>query len=47
VVYVQPNGNGNPLNGVAGATTDFLTEVGNQHGHNNYLTLLGAPVLPF
>jgi hypothetical protein len=46
VTYVQPNGNGNPLNGVAGAA-EFLTEAGIQHGHNNYLTLLGAPVLPF
>jgi triacylglycerol lipase len=47
VTYVQPNGDGNPLNGVAAATKSFLTEVGDQHAHNNYLTLLGAPVLPF
>jgi triacylglycerol lipase len=47
VVYVQPNGQGTPLNGVAAASEKFLTEVGTQHGHNNYLSLLGAPLLPF
>ena len=47
VSYVQPNAQGNSLNGVATSTTDFLAEVGDQHGHNTYLTLLGAPLLPF
>jgi triacylglycerol lipase len=47
VVYVDPNGSGSPLNGTAVASEDFLAEIGTQHGHNNYLQLLGAPLLPF
>jgi triacylglycerol lipase len=46
VVYVQPD-KGIRLNGRADATGDFLKELGDQHGHNTYLALLGAPLLPF
>ena len=46
VAYVQPNGNGNPLPGTPYLTTSWFTEAGDQHGHNTYLDLLGAPQVP-
>lgn len=46
VSYAQP-GAGTGLAGTLAATTDWFTEVGDQHDHNTYLTLLNAPTLPF
>lgn len=45
VSYVQPNGNGNLLQGTA-TNAEWFTEGGHQHDHNYYLTLLGAPTVP-
>jgi triacylglycerol lipase len=48
VSYIQTNGEGEPLRGqLSNTTMDFLAEALYQHGHNTYLTLLGAPNLPF
>jgi hypothetical protein len=48
VSYVQTNDNGKPLPGkVSDSGADFLSEMSIQHGHNTYLSLLGAPILPF
>ena len=44
--YVQPNGNGSPLPGVASSESDFFAEGLDQHDHNYYLELLGAPTVP-
>ena len=46
LAYVQPNGAGNMLDGTAAAaTSDWFSEVGTQHFHNNYLGLLNAPLI--
>lgn len=47
VIYAQTNGSGSPLPNTPAAGDDFLQELGDQHGHNTYLKLLGAPLLPF
>lgn len=46
VSYAQP-GAGTALPGTLAPTSDWFTEVEDQHDHNTYLTLLGAPTLPF
>lgn len=45
VSYVQPNGDGNLLEGTA-TNAGWFTEAGHQHDHNYYLKLLGAPTVP-
>jgi hypothetical protein len=45
--YQQPNGAGNPLQGNPTATQNFFAELLSQHDHNYYLTLLGAPAIPY
>jgi triacylglycerol lipase len=47
VSYVQPNGQGTPLTATSQQNLDWFAEVGTQHGHNNYLQLLGAPQIDF
>ena len=44
--YTQPNGSGEILPGVSSFTTDFFAEALDQHDHNYYLKLLGAPTVP-
>jgi lipase (class 3) len=46
VSYAQP-GAGTPLNGVPVGEVSFTDEAGDQHAHNNYLALLGAPPVSF
>src|SRR5262249_38444559 len=46
VSYTQPNGSGEILPGVPSFTTDFFAEALDQHDHNYYLRLLGAPTVP-
>jgi hypothetical protein len=46
VSYAQP-GAGSALPGTVMSPGGWFTEVGDQHNHNTYLTLLGAPTLPF
>jgi triacylglycerol lipase len=46
VSYVQPNGAGESLPGVPSPTNDFFAEALDQHDHNYYLKLLGAPTVP-
>ena len=46
VSYSQPNGAGESLPGVPARTRDFFDEALNQHDHNYYLKLLGAPTVP-
>jgi hypothetical protein len=46
VSYSQPNGGGESLPGVPSPTSDFFAEALDQHDHNYYLKLLGAPTVP-
>jgi triacylglycerol lipase len=46
VSYTQPNGAGESLPGVPSPTSDFFAEALDQHDHNYYLKLLGAPTVP-
>jgi triacylglycerol lipase len=46
VGYTQPNGAGESLPGVPSPTSDFFDEALDQHDHNYYLKLLGAPTVP-
>jgi Lipase (class 3) len=46
VSYTQPNGAGENLPGMPSSTSDFFTEALDQHDHNYYLKLLGAPPVP-
>lgn len=46
VRYTQPNGTGESLPGVPASTSDFFAEALDQHDHNYYLKLLGAPTVP-
>ncbi len=46
VGYTQPNGSGEILPGVPSPTSDFFAEALDQHDHNYYLRLLGAPTVP-
>ena len=46
VTYTQPNGPGESLPGVPSSTSDFFAEAIDQHDHNYYLKLLGAPTVP-
>jgi triacylglycerol lipase len=46
VSYSQPNGTGESLPGVPSPTRDFFAEALDQHDHNYYLKLLGAPTVP-
>ena len=46
VSYSQPNGAGQSLPGVPSPTNDFFAEALDQHDHNYYLKLLGAPTVP-
>ena len=46
VSYTQPNGSGESLPGVPSPTSDFFAEALDQHDHNYYLKLLGAPTVP-
>ena len=45
VSYSQPNGAGESLPGVPSPTSDFFAEALDQHDHNYYLKLLGAPTV--
>jgi hypothetical protein len=45
--YDQPASGVVELTGAVQSNVDFFTEALNQHAPNNYLTLLGAPMLPF
>jgi hypothetical protein len=47
VIYVQPNGPGNPLKNNPTPGQNWFDEVGTQHAHNTYLTLLGATPVDF
>jgi hypothetical protein len=47
VIYVQPNGPGNPLKNNPTPGQNWFDEVGTQHGHNTYLMLLGATQVDF
>jgi hypothetical protein len=44
--YVQPNGAGASLPGVPSPESDIFAEALDQHDHNYYLKLLGAPTVP-
>jgi hypothetical protein len=46
VGYTQPNGAGESLPGVSSSASDFFAEALDQHDHNYYLKLLGAPTVP-
>jgi len=46
VSYCQPNGAGESLPGVSSPTGDIFAEALDQHDHNYYLKLLGAPTVP-
>lgn len=46
VGYVHTNGTGSVLPGAVAAAGDFLAECLDQHDHNYYLKLLGAPTIP-
>ncbi len=46
ISYTQPNGPGESLPGVPSPTSDFFAEALDQHDHNYYLKLLGAPPVP-
>lgn len=46
VSYTQPEGAGVSLPGVPASTSDFFAEALDQHDHNYYLKLLGAPTVP-
>ena len=46
VSYTQPNGSGTSLPGIPSPTSDFFAEGLDQHDHNCYLKLLGAPTVP-
>ena len=46
VTYIQPSGGSQSLPGVPSASGDFFEEALNQHDHNYYLKLLGAPPVP-
>jgi triacylglycerol lipase len=46
VSYSQPNGAGESLPGVPSPTSDFFAQALDQHDHNYYLKLLGAPTVP-
>jgi triacylglycerol lipase len=46
VSYSQPNEAGESLPGVPSPTGDFFHEALDQHDHNYYLKLLGAPTVP-
>ncbi|HXV78982.1 MAG TPA: lipase family protein [Candidatus Binatia bacterium] len=46
VSYTQPNGAGESLPGVPSPASDFFAEALDQHDHNYYLKLLGAPTVP-
>ena len=46
VSYTQPNGSGEILPGAPSPTNDFFAEALDQHDHNYYLKLLGAPTVP-
>jgi len=46
VSYTQPNGGGGSLPGVPSSASDFFAETLDQHDHNYYLKLLGAPTVP-
>ena len=46
VNYCQPNGAGQSLAGVPSRTGDIFEEALDQHDHNYYLKLLGAPIVP-
>jgi hypothetical protein len=46
VSYTQPNGAGESLPGVPSPANDFFAEALDQHDHNYYLKLLGAPTVP-
>jgi len=46
VSYTQPNGDGEVLPGIPSPTSDFFAEALDQHDHNYYLKLLGAPPVP-
>jgi hypothetical protein len=46
VGYTQPNETGENLPGVPSPTSDFFAEALDQHDHNYYLKLLGAPTVP-
>jgi hypothetical protein len=45
--YDQPASGVVEKSGAVQSSVDFFTEALNQHAPNNYLTLLGAPTLPF
>ncbi|MBK9711645.1 MAG: lipase family protein [Kouleothrix sp.] len=47
VSYSQTNGAGTCLDGSCGGSDDWFAEASDQHGHNTYLALLGAPTLDF
>jgi triacylglycerol lipase len=46
VSYSQPNGAGESLPGEPSPTSDIFAEALDQHDHNYYLKLLGAPTVP-
>jgi len=46
VSYCQPNGTGQNLPGAPSPTSDIFAEALDQHDHNYYLKLLGAPTVP-
>lgn len=46
VSYIQPNGTGQSLSGTSSPENDFFAETLDQHDHNYYLKLLGAPTVP-
>ena len=46
VSYTQPDGAGVSLPGVPSPTSDIFAEALDQHDHNYYLKLLGAPTVP-
>jgi len=46
VSYCQPNGAGQSLPGARLPTSDIFAEALDQHDHNYYLKLLGAPTVP-
>ena len=46
VNYTQPNGAGESLPGMPSPASDFFAEALDQHDHNYYLKLLGAPTVP-
>jgi Lipase (class 3) len=46
VAYTQPNRAGESLAGLPSPASDFFAEALDQHDHNYYLKLLGAPTVP-